>query len=134
MNEYLGCECSVCRKPFAAGDDIVVCPECGTPYHRACYEAAGGCVHEAQHAAGYAWRPPERPQQEASAAGGPQSAQPTGGAPRACPSCGAQNRPGARFCENCGTPLSARAGSRQGPAGANPYARPGGPAPCPSSP
>lgn len=56
MNEYLGCECSVCRKPFAAGDDIVVCPECGTPYHRACYEAAGGCVHEAQHAAGYAWR------------------------------------------------------------------------------
>ena len=40
MNEYLGCECSVCRKPFAAGDDIVVCPECGTPYHRACYEAA----------------------------------------------------------------------------------------------
>lgn len=129
MNEYLGCECSVCRKPFAAGDDIVVCPECGTPYHRACYEAAGGCVHESQHAAGYAWRPPERPQQEASAAGGPQSAQPTGGAPRACPSCGAQNRPGALFCENCGTPLSARAGSRQGPAGANPYARPGGPAP-----
>ena len=58
MNNYVGCVCSVCNKPFAAGDDIVVCPECGTPYHRACYQAAGGCVHEAQHAEGYAWQPP----------------------------------------------------------------------------
>ena len=59
MNDYVGCVCSVCNKPFAAGDDIVVCPECGTPYHRACYQAAGGCVHEAQHAEGYAWQPPQ---------------------------------------------------------------------------
>ena len=44
MNDYVGCVCSVCNKPFAAGDDIVVCPECGTPYHRACYQAAGGCI------------------------------------------------------------------------------------------
>ena len=107
MNDYVGCVCSVCNKPFAAGDDIVVCPECGTPYHRACYQAAGGCVHEAQHAEGYAWQP----QQHAQQAGGPQG-QPAGGAPRVCPACGVQNRPGALFCENCGTPLSARAGPR----------------------
>ena len=130
MNNYVGCVCSVCNKPFAAGDDIVVCPECGTPYHRACYQAAGGCVHEAQHAEGYAWQPP---QQHAQQAGGPQG-QPAGGAPRVCPACGVQNRPGALFCENCGTPLSARAGQRApggawGPAGANPYAHAGGPAP-----
>ena len=80
MNDYVGCVCSVCNKPFAAGDDIVVCPECGTPYHRACYQAAGGCVHEVQHAEGYAWQP----QQHAQQAGGPQG-QPAGGAPRVCP-------------------------------------------------
>ena len=74
MNDYVGCVCSVCNKPFAAGDDIVVCPECGTPYHRACYQATGGCVHEAQHAEGYAWQP----QQHAQQAGGPQG-QPAGG-------------------------------------------------------
>ena len=74
MNDYVGCVCSVCNKPFAAGDDIVVCPECGTPYHRACYQAAGGCVHEAQHAEGYAWQPP---QQHAQPSGGPQG-QPAG--------------------------------------------------------
>ena len=64
MNNYVGCVCSVCNKPFAAGDDIVVCPECGTPYHRACYQAAGGCVHEAQHAEGYAWQPPPQHAQQ----------------------------------------------------------------------
>ena len=73
------------------------------------------------------------PQQEASAAGGPQSAQPAGGAPRVCPACGVQNRPGALFCENCGTPLSARAGHGPagpwGPAGQTLMRRPGGPAP-----
>ena len=77
MNDYVGCVCSVCNKPFAAGDDIVVCPECGTPYHRACYQAAGGCVHEAQHAEGYAWQP----QQHAQQAGGPQG-QPAARVPR----------------------------------------------------
>ena len=36
MNDYVGCVCSVCNKPFAAGDDIVVCPECGTPTEAKC--------------------------------------------------------------------------------------------------
>ncbi len=133
MNDYIGCECSVCHKPFAPGDDIVVCPECGTPYHRACYQAAGGCVHKAQHAEGFTWQPPHKPGPQPGAQGGPNGPQPEAGTLRACPACGTQNKPGALFCENCGTPLSARGGQPgYGAGGWNQprYAQPGwGPQP-----
>ena len=36
MSNYTGCKCPVCQQPFTETDDIVVCPECGAPYHRAC--------------------------------------------------------------------------------------------------
>lgn len=35
--DYRGQHCPICGKEFCDGDDIVVCPECGTPYHRECY-------------------------------------------------------------------------------------------------
>ena len=34
MSIYNNCVCPVCKKQFEDGDDIVVCPECGTPHHR----------------------------------------------------------------------------------------------------
>ena len=37
-------KCSLCGKPFTDGDGVVVCPECGAPFHRACYEKKGKCV------------------------------------------------------------------------------------------
>ncbi|MBS6236502.1 MAG: hypothetical protein KH615_11425, partial [Clostridiales bacterium] len=39
--DYTGLKCPVCGKPFGTDDDIVVCPEYGAPYHRACYQQAG---------------------------------------------------------------------------------------------
>ena len=44
MYQFTGCPCSVCGKALTDTDDIVVCPDCGAPYHRACYEKQGGCV------------------------------------------------------------------------------------------
>ena len=43
--DYRGQHCPICGKEFCDGDDIVVCPECGTPYHRECYKTAGHCVN-----------------------------------------------------------------------------------------
>ena len=57
--KYTGIPCAACKKPFEDGDDIVVCPECGTPYHRACYKELGHCIHEQRHAEGYLWQPPK---------------------------------------------------------------------------
>lgn len=57
--------CPVCRKPFKADDDIVVCPVCGTPHHRACYNEKGGCGVEDAHASGFVWEghlPGEEPE------------------------------------------------------------------------
>ena len=90
MSNYTGQKCPVCHQAFTETDDIVVCPDCGTPYHRSCWEEKGVCLFAGQHGTGYEWKPE----------GQAQSA--------ACPSCGAQNPEGARFCNSCGSPMSAQ--------------------------
>ena len=47
--DYIGLKCPICGKPFTADDDIVVCPQCGAPYHRECYIKAGKCIYEDKH-------------------------------------------------------------------------------------
>lgn len=47
--------CPVCNRKFEEGDDIVYCPECGTPHHRECYNAVGHCVNRGLHASGYSF-------------------------------------------------------------------------------
>ncbi len=56
--------CPYCQKPFQDGDDIVVCPECGTPAHRSCYKALGHCLHEEKHGTGFAWEAPYSKERE----------------------------------------------------------------------
>ena len=87
MSNYTGSTCPVCHKKFTDQDDIVVCPDCGTPYHRACWPKAG-CVNADKHGA-YEWQPDNVPAD----------------ADPACPNCGAHNPPGAHFCNHCGVPL-----------------------------
>ncbi|MCR5042455.1 MAG: DUF2628 domain-containing protein [Clostridia bacterium] len=41
--------CAACGRPFAEGDDIVVCPVCGSPQHRSCYDLVGQCVNHDKH-------------------------------------------------------------------------------------
>lgn len=90
MIDYKNCKCSVCHQPLGEHDDIVVCPECGAPYHRACYERVGQCVYADRHGAAFSFADTEE-----------------GGKSRtvACPACGAQNGPDHIFCERCGAPL-----------------------------
>lgn len=42
-------KCAVCNKDFNKGDDIVVCPDCGTPYHRECWKQEGECINSFKH-------------------------------------------------------------------------------------
>lgn len=56
MSLYENEICPVCKNKFCSGDDIVVCPECGTPHHRDCYNLAGKCVNTGLHKAGYDYR------------------------------------------------------------------------------
>ena len=49
MQNFLGNPCPYCGKNFESGDDIVVCPECGTPHHRDCYKEHSACANEEKH-------------------------------------------------------------------------------------
>ena len=50
---YENTKCEYCGELFAKNDDVVVCPDCGAPYHRACWQAHGKCAHAHEHAQGY---------------------------------------------------------------------------------
>lgn len=54
--DYLGEKCPVCSDVFTEEDDIVVCPECGTPHHRNCYMLEGRCANEELHLTGEKWK------------------------------------------------------------------------------
>lgn len=45
--------CGRCGKNFAENDEIVYCPECGTPVHRDCW--TGECENLSRHQSGYKW-------------------------------------------------------------------------------
>ncbi len=56
---YYNQRCPHCKKVFTKDDDIVVCPVCGTPQHRECYEEENKCVNAHMHLHGYVWSPEE---------------------------------------------------------------------------
>lgn len=100
MHDYTGCECPVCHQAFTQTDDIVVCPECGTPYHRACYEKTGHCVFEDKHGTDFVWSNPKESSEGAKSASDGEP-----GSVVHCPKCGALNPATGLFCDRCGTPL-----------------------------
>lgn len=96
MMDYTGIKCPVCEVPFQQGDDIVVCPECGAPYHRECYRKEGQCVFQEEHAQGKVWEapaPPVAPNADAEIKD------------RECPNCGVLNAHSSLFCNRCGASL-----------------------------
>ena len=105
--------CCSCQQSFAPGDDVVICPECGAPYHRACYQKEGGCLYTAQHAEGF--EHPSSPSAQAhSSHRSSAEDEPTGrhthktdagGGVMACALCGTENDINHIFCEKCGSPL-----------------------------
>ncbi len=48
--------CDGCSELMHEGEDIVVCPECGTPQHRECYQKNNECVNAHLHAENFDWR------------------------------------------------------------------------------
>lgn len=86
---YQNQKCPYCGQPFAETDDIVVCPDCGTPHHRSCWQSHGVCARAAQHG---------QPMPEPTPDPQPAAAAPV----KQCPRCGYRNPPDAAFCSGCG--------------------------------
>jgi ribosomal protein L37E len=92
MEEIFGQKCMICGGVFDENSDIAVCPECGTPFHRACYKKAGHCVNTALHEANAVWQPDGKSEKAAAHE------------TATCKRCGKENKPNAFFCESCGFP------------------------------
>ena len=92
MFNMKGQKCPYCGEAFADRDDIVVCPECGTPHHRDCYMQHRQCANHALHGTGFEWKP-ETPAKPAPDDG------------MVCPQCGHNNPSLSLFCNNCGFSL-----------------------------
>ena len=106
MANYTGANCPVCKKRFAQTDDVVVCPDCGTPHHRECWHQNGGCANADKHGTDFVF---EIPKVNPRPAGyNPQN--PTGDLKDSgiCPFCGSENPEGAIFCIRCGKDMSGK--------------------------
>ena len=88
---YIGEKCAACGEVFTAEDDVVVCPDCGSPHHRECYKSAGKCANEHYHAEKKKW---ERQLNKDKVF-------------IVCPNCHFPNTKDEERCERCGFDLTA---------------------------
>ena len=102
MLYYEGLTCPVCQKRFEVGEDIVACPHCGLPHHRACWQINNRCQQEEQHGTDQQWS------REKAVAAATKGYIPPDGLPkndRICPHCFTKNAEFAEFCTHCGHSL-----------------------------
>jgi len=101
MSDFTGAKCEYCKKIFTSTDDVVVCPECGTPYHRDCYFEAGECINYELHEKGGDWEQFYGDRVDFSSNNSEETASET-----RCPRCGTSNPSSGLFCVKCGMPLN----------------------------
>ncbi len=111
--DYLGLKCGVCNLDFKENDDVVVCPDCGTPMHRTCYKENKGCPNSEKHNEGFVFDGFEKIKESAQGkkddAGNKdentasrRNSVPVSGE-MICPLCGERNKAEANFCNRCGS-------------------------------
>ncbi len=97
--EFTNYKCPVCNEYFKPGDDIVVCPDCGAPHHRQCYEELGHCSYKDEHSKDFSFEElnkdedkNENPDKDESTV--------------VCPRCYHVNDSTSFYCKKCGFPLT----------------------------
>ncbi len=87
MPNYIGEKCLECNSKFTHNDDIVVCPTCGTPYHRECYFKNNKCINEELHKSNSFWKSEKKLKMEIEN--------------RICRNCGYINPENVSSCQKC---------------------------------
>ena len=86
-------QCQICKGYLFEDDDIVICPECGAPHHRDCWQTVGHCGLIDDHGTERQYDKVKAEEQKATAEGDE----------KVCPSCGKTAKTeGAEFCPYCG--------------------------------
>ena len=97
--DFIGEKCAACHEVFTADDDIVVCPDCGSPHHRDCYMKEKKCANADKHLSGYKWARNKSTDSEGT---GVKQQDIT---VRVCPVCKLPNLPESERCVRCGARL-----------------------------
>ena len=97
--------CGFCHGILFEEDDVVVCPECGAPYHRECFEKIGKCVFSDVHGTDKQYdalnskkNDPEKKSESAKKSA----------ADTICTSCGKVSSSEHKFCPFCGKEKASR--------------------------
>jgi len=99
---YEGYSCPVCQKTFDEADDIVTCPDCGAPHHRACWKQYTHCFFLSKHNTSEQWsreNAQTTPTAQENVSDKPEK--------QVCARCGTENSAFAEFCSRCGNELDA---------------------------
>ncbi|WMJ22792.1 RING finger protein [Paludicola sp. MB14-C6] len=97
MNRYAHIDCPICGKPLDDGSAVVVCPDCGAPYHLECYKINQQCIFQDLHEKNEEWKPPIKETFDSKFDGHSEFR---------CSRCGTLNPPEGIFCQVCGNRLS----------------------------
>ena len=100
---YEGLSCPVCKRVFNKDEDIVACPQCGLPHHRACWIEIGHCHLADKHGTEEQW---SRAKAETAQEPVRETTEDTVNE-NICNHCHTRNKEYAEFCNHCGAPLDA---------------------------
>ncbi len=104
--DYSNHRCPVCEKVFEKDAEIVVCPICGTPHHRDCYELKMHCHFQEKHKEGFDYKTEyNKENQSEESTNDSQKTSNSGAGIVACEKCGTFNIAGNDKCSGCGEPL-----------------------------
>ncbi|MBQ2759631.1 MAG: DUF2628 domain-containing protein [Clostridia bacterium] len=120
---YSGIECVACNNTFDEKDDVVVCPVCGAPHHRACWMKENRCAYNDRHQKGFVWEFPKQAEAEPEKSEKPQTIGDfvfkNGEGVIICPECKTPNFANDAFCRKCHKPFPQTAGGTNQPDNSN---------------
>lgn len=95
-------QCQICKGYLFEDDDVVICPECGAPHHRDCWQTVGHCGVQDDHGTDRQYDKIQPKKTESANE-------------RTCPSCGKSSASAeGNFCPYCGKPYSGETAEEHG--------------------
>ncbi len=117
--DYTKLKCEICGEKFTENDDVVVCPDCGTPTHRECWKKEGRCPNEDKHSKDFVYDGFEMIKKSAQGVSDDERSDKekkdgririllntASEGVKFCSVCGQKNAETANYCNRCGAKLS----------------------------